>query len=181
MNRLFLLTALLVALPASAQINVDDGILTEPQYRLLDDNTGGPAPSFGAGHEINALYAHVRYGASNALNLGIAGNVQAGNRILVFLDTRAGGYTTGDFGRTNAPPGLANFNSGTTFDPGFAADYALVIGTNGAHDNYFVDLFTLAGTASAAAAPTYTSATLPTPTSARARIMEARRMASRCG
>ena len=115
---------------------------------MLDDNTGGPAPSFGAGHEINALYAHVRYGASNALNLGIAGNVQAGNRILVFLDTRAGGYTTGDFGRTNAPPGLANFNSGTTFDPGFAADYALVIGTNGAHDNYFVDLFTLAGTAS---------------------------------
>ncbi|HEX9950731.1 MAG TPA: T9SS type A sorting domain-containing protein [Rubricoccaceae bacterium] len=145
MIRLLPLLVLLAAASASAQVNVNDGVISETPYRLLDDNAGGPAPGFGAGHEINALYAHVRYGAENELYLGVAGNVQQNNRILVFLDTKAGGYTTGDFGRTGAPAGLAVFNSGTTFDAGFAADYALVIGTFGG--NYFVDLFTLAGTA----------------------------------
>ncbi len=120
-----------------------DGTLTDGDYTLIDDNTGGPSPGFGAGHEINALYA---FAESGTLYLGIAGNVQDGNRMVVFIDSRAGGYTNGDFGRTSAPQGVDDFNSGTSFDAGFEADYALVVGTNAGQTNFFVDLYTLAGT-----------------------------------
>lgn len=123
-----------------------DGMLNDAPYTLLATSAGGPAPGFGAGHEINALYASADP-ATGALTIGIAGNVQDGNRILVFLDTRAGGFASGDFGRTDAPAGAATFNSGTTFDAGFTADYVLVLGTNAAHDNFYADLFALAGTA----------------------------------
>ena len=131
--------------PAIGVVTVD-GALTDTPYVRLGTSAGGPSPGFGAGHEINALYAHVDP-ATSSLFLGVAGNVQNGNRILVFLDTKAGGFTSGNFGRTGAPGGVANFNSGTTFDVGFTPDYVLVIGTNAAGTDNFVDLFTLAGTA----------------------------------
>ncbi len=129
---------------AHAQTPTVDGTITETSYTNLGTSAGGPTPGFGAGHEINALYSTAD--AAN-LFLGIAGNVQNGNRILVFIDSRTGGYNNGDFGRTGAPAGVSNFNSGTTFDTGFTADYVLVIGTN-AVNNYFFDLYTLGGTAS---------------------------------
>jgi hypothetical protein len=122
-----------------------NGNINEAEWGApLATSAGGPAPGFGAGHEVNALYAS---GDNSNIFLGLAGNVQNGNRIVVFLDTKAGGYNSGDYGRDNAPSGVHDFNSGTTFDAGFNADYALVIGTNGTHDDYFFDLFTLAGTA----------------------------------
>lgn len=127
-----------------------DGTLTDTDWVSLGTSEGGPTPGFGAGHEINALYtAH----DDTYLYLGVAGNVQNGNRIVVFLDTRAGGYTTGNFGRDGAPQGIDDFNRGTTFDTGFEPDYALVIGTNAAHDNYFWDLYTLSGTVGSGGGP----------------------------
>jgi hypothetical protein len=121
-----------------------DGIMNEAAWgTALATSTGGPAPGFGTGHEINALYSII--GTDN-LFFGLAGNVQSGNRILLFLDTKTGGYSDGNFGRTGAPEGIDQFNSLTTFDAGFLPDYCLVIGTNGS-GNYFFDLFTLAGTA----------------------------------
>jgi GEVED domain/Secretion system C-terminal sorting domain/PKD domain len=108
-------------------------------------STGGATSSFGAGHELNAIY--VRADAAN-FYFAIAGNVQANNRILLFIDSKSGGYNNGDYGRTGiaAANAIHNFNSGTTFDVGFAADYCLGIGTDAT--NYFFDLYTLAGTAS---------------------------------
>ena len=131
----------LFALPLAAQPAID-GTLSDGDYTLLDDNSGGPASGFGVGHEVNALYAYTD-GAGD-LTIGVAGNVQNGNRILVFFDTRAGGFNDGSFGRGNAPQGIDDWNAATTFDAGFDADYCLVIGTNGGGD-YFWDLFDLAG------------------------------------
>jgi len=118
-----------------------DGTINESGWgAALATSAGGPSPSFGAGQEINALYVQ---GGDKVINFGIAGDVQNGNRILLFIDSKTGGYTNGSFGRTGAPQGIDDFNSGTTFDAGFEADYCLVIGTNVPHDNFFFDLYTL--------------------------------------
>ncbi|MCW5853529.1 MAG: VCBS repeat-containing protein, partial [Anaerolineae bacterium] len=134
---------------AAPQALTIDGTLTEPEWTQLGTSAGGPTPGFGAGHEINALYA---YNDAAYLYLGVAGNVQNGNRIVVFIDSIPsgagylfGGFSDGNFGRASAPQGVDDFNSGTTFDSGFTPDYALVIGTNSTHDNYFWDLYTLSG------------------------------------
>lgn len=72
-----------------------NGNITEPAWgAALATSTGGAMPAFGAGHELNALYAT----ASNTkLYLGIAGNVHNNNRILIFIDSKAGGYNNGSF------------------------------------------------------------------------------------
>lgn len=121
-----------------------DGIMNEADWgTALATSSGGPSPGFGADHVINALYS---YGDATHLYFGIAGNVQSGNRILLFIDSRSGGYNQGNFDRTSAPSGINNWNSGNTFDAGFTADYCAVIGTDGS--GYFLDLFTLSTTGS---------------------------------
>ena len=125
----------------SSTITVD-GTLTEPGYTTL--GTQNVASCLGPGHEINSLNVANQ---SGNIYLGIGGNVQAGNRILVFIDSKSGGYNDGNFGRAGAPQGIDDFNPGTTFDANFFPDYALVIGTDGG-GNYSFDLYTLSGTAS---------------------------------
>jgi hypothetical protein len=120
-----------------------DGNITESYWNEIVTSSGGPAPGFGSGHEINALHTDI---VGDNVYIGIAGNVQDGNRILLFIDSISGGFNTATFDRTNAPQGIDDFNSGTTFDSGFAPDYALVIGTNSTHDNFFFDLYTLDAT-----------------------------------
>ena len=126
---------------ASAQI-VLDGVINEPDWHQLGNSTGGPPPSFGAGHEINALSASIN---STHLYIGVAGNVQFNNRILVFIDSAPGGYTNGNFGRVDAPPGISAFNQNTVFDDGFTPNYVLSIRTDNGQLNYFWDLYTLSG------------------------------------
>jgi hypothetical protein len=122
-----------------------DGNITETKWGgALATSAGGPAPGFGINHEINALYLQAD---QHNINIGLAGNVVDGNRILLFIDSKTGGYVDGNFGRAGAPPGVSNFNSGTLFDAGFLPDYCLVIGTNMAGDNNFFNLYTLTGTA----------------------------------
>lgn len=128
----------------------DGNIVESPWGTALATSAGGPTPGFGAGHEINAVYVQ---GDANNINVALAGNVQDMNKILLFIDSKSGGYTDGNFGRDNSPAGLVNFNSGTTFDAGFEPDYCLVIGTNGAMNNYFFDLYTLSGTAGSGGGP----------------------------
>jgi SprB repeat len=106
-------------------------------------NAGGPVSGFGAGHELNALYAT---STATDLYLALAGDVQNNNRIVIWIDCKSGGYNNGGYSRTGAPSGVNNFNSATTFDAGFNADYALTIGTNGLHNDFFFDLFPLTST-----------------------------------
>lgn len=153
---LFVLLALLLLLNGQAHAAsniVIDGTITESDWHLIDNNSGGPAPGFGSGHEINALYTDID---GTDFYIGIAGNVQNNNRILLFIDSIASsGTTNGNFGRDSAPPGIVNFNSGTTFDAGFAPDYVLVIGTTAGNTNYFWDMYTLSGTAGSGGGPNH--------------------------
>jgi hypothetical protein len=131
---------------AAAQI-VIDGNLSDANWRSLGTSAGGPAPSFGAGHEINALYAYID---STYLYIGVAGNVQSGNQIMVFIDAKPGGYADANFGRAGATAGINNFGvaAGPTFavfDVGFFPDYVLLIGTEPTQTNYFWNLYTLSG------------------------------------
>jgi large repetitive protein len=118
-----------------------DGLINEVGWGSpRATNAGGPGYGFGAGHELNALYAT---STATDLYLALGGDVQNNNRIIVWIDCKSGGYNNGSYNRTGAPAGVNNFNSATTFDPGFDADYALAIGSNGLHNNFFFDLFPL--------------------------------------
>jgi hypothetical protein len=120
-----------------------DGSIQESAWGIaLATSSGGPTPGFGTGHELNAIYANA---GLTRLYLGIAGNVQDQNRILLFVDCKPGGFNNGSFDRSGASYGLTagSFNSATTFDPGFFADYCVTIGTNALANNYFVDIFPL--------------------------------------
>jgi hypothetical protein len=139
---------------AAAQI-VLDGSITEPDWHVLGTSSSGPTPGFGAGHEINALAAEIN---ATHLYIGVAGNVQFGNRILVFIDSMPGGYTNSNFGRNLAPPGIGAFypTSGTSFtqfDDKFTPNYVLVIGTDNGQVNYFWDLYTLSGSVGSGGGP----------------------------
>lgn len=122
-----------------------DGNFNESAWgNSFADSIGGPVSGFGAAFALNALYA---FGDASDLYFGIAGRHNSNaDAVIMFIDSKSGGYTDGNFGRTGAPAGIANFNSGTTFDAGFTADYCVVINSNGA-GTYTYNLFTLAGTA----------------------------------
>lgn len=159
MRRWFLSAALasLVGGPALAQI-APDGLITEPEYLLLATDDGGPGLGFGPDNQLNAIYAHVvpTSATTGVLYLGIAGKLErnddSGNRVsaVVFLDTRAGGYGDGNFGRADGPDfgnGVTNFNSGHVFNEGFLADYALQIGCGWTPTDCYFNLYTLSGSA----------------------------------
>ncbi|MBP7398125.1 MAG: T9SS type A sorting domain-containing protein [Chitinophagales bacterium] len=151
MRKLFLFLLLLICEISFSQTIVIDGTMDDPQWgAAIATSAGGPTPGFGADHVINAIYVDED---ADYLYFGIAGNVQEGNRILMFLDTQDFGYNTGNFGRSGAPSGLHNISSGITFDFYFNPDYCLTIGTNAAHNNFFWDLYTLSGTAGSGGGP----------------------------
>ena len=130
---------------ASAQPTVD-GDLTDAPYVLLDDNSGGPVTGFGVGlSELNALYAHVDV-PSSTLYLGVAGTVEANfNKLLIFLDTREGGYADGNYGATGGLSGVDGFNPDNQFDDGFRADFVLSVTRGGDPVEIYASLVELAG------------------------------------
>lgn len=112
---------------ATAQI-ICDGSITESYWGTpLSTSAGGPIPCAGNNLRLNGFYA-----AANDSNIliGIAGIVQTGHHILLFIDSKSGGRNNALYDRTNAPAGLVNLPSGTVFDSGFNADYCLVISNN---------------------------------------------------
>lgn len=124
----------------SGQIQCD-GTIAEPEWGPpLGTSAGGPLPCFGAGFRLNSLFAAA---TSADIMLGVGGNVQNGNRILVFIDSKTGGVVNGNFSRINAPQGLDDFNANTKFDADFAPDYCLVVGADPVGGDYFFDLFSL--------------------------------------
>lgn len=103
---------------------------------------GGPTSCFGP-NRASALY--FKEGAGSTVNIGLAGNLDAGNRMIVFIDSKAGGANNkGQFGggnTSNAQQAIQNIGANVTFDAGFNADYAMIINT--ASGNYYVDLYDL--------------------------------------
>ena len=131
---------------ASTAQPVVDGDLTDAQYVLLDDNTGGPSTGFGVptngdgGSILTSAYAHVDV-PSQTLYLGFGGTTESNfNKLLVFLDTRSGGANGGDYGVSGGFSGFDGFNQDNTFDAGFEADFGLSI-TRGDDGSGTVQIF----------------------------------------
>lgn len=123
---------------------VHDGNITEAYWGIpLGTSAGGPSSCLGPATNINALYAAAD---EDRLHFAIAGSVINGNKILVFIDCKTGGYERANFGRSEAPDCIKNFNNNNKFDTGFTPDYCLIIGSNTANDNFQFYLYTLTGT-----------------------------------
>lgn len=111
--------------------NLNDGVIESAWGSPLATSAGGAVSSFGANNNIDALYMQ----SSNGYLFGaIAGNLVNGsnNRILLFIDSKSGGYNTLDNSSnlTGAPYwSISNLgkNGSINFDPGFAPDYILGI------------------------------------------------------
>ena len=163
MNRPLLTLATALALGATAAVAQPtvDGDLSDDQYTLLGTDDGGAETGFGVptgngagGSILTAAYAYIDP-VSRTLYLGFGGTVENnGNRLLVFLDTRDGGYNTDDFGANAGVDGNIsnNFNNGGRFSEGFLADFVVEIRQVGDGDDdgddfdVFVDIAELAGT-----------------------------------
>jgi Ig-like domain CHU_C associated/Lamin Tail Domain/HYR domain len=101
--------------------------------------------SFGQEHRLHAINIT---GVGDSIYMLVAGRVSNDNRIILFLDSKSGGYNLANFGRNNAIGGVNTFNSSTTFDTNFSPDYTLAIGTNVGETDYFLNMYTLSGNVS---------------------------------
>lgn len=133
-----------------------DGNLTDPAWTpFIPGTTGGPtsqAPFTVADTRLDGLRMLNRNGL---LYFAVAGNEIDGtllvenNRIILFIDCRAGGFNSLSawVNRSNAGPpaftfGLRNLDGGIQFDPGFEADYILSINrANLVGSTTFYDLY----------------------------------------
>ena len=133
-----------------------DGNLTDPAWTpVIPGTTGGPAsqaPFSIADTRLDGLKMLNRNGL---LYFAVAGNEIDGtllvenNRILLFIDSRAGGFNSLSawVNRSNAGPppftfGIRNLDGGIQFDPGFEADYILSINrANLVGSTTFYDLY----------------------------------------
>ncbi|MFP5040597.1 Ig-like domain-containing protein [Parasediminibacterium sp. JCM 36343] len=133
-------------------ITFDGNITTAEWGAPLATSAGGPSSGFASKPELNALYAK-----SNISNLyiALAGKIYNDERAIIFIDSKTGGYKDGNFGRGDAPQGLLTYNSSNIFDANFLPDYALTIGTNAKLDSFYVNLYTLSGTAGNGGGPNY--------------------------
>ncbi|MBC7654461.1 MAG: gliding motility-associated C-terminal domain-containing protein [Oligoflexus sp.] len=125
-----------------------DGSITEMAWGtgVLEDNFLSAALS------VNASTGYVNSFKISALEdkvvLGIAGKVLSNRSILLFLDTKSGGFNVSDFGNeADNDPAVKAFNmfnnSSSTFDSYFLADYCLVISTDATSTNYYANVIEL--------------------------------------
>lgn len=82
------------------------------------------------------------------LVFGIPGKLDNNRSILLFLDTKPGGFNISNYGdETNIVPSAKGFNffnnNLSTFDSYFQADYCLAIATDDGGTNYFADIIEL--------------------------------------
>jgi len=116
-----------------------DGNLTDAAWTpVMPGTTGGPAsqaPFSIADTRLDGLKMLNRNGL---IYFAVAGNEIDGtlqienNRILLFIDSKPGGFNSLSawVNRSNAPPftfGVRNLDGGIQFDPGFEADYIISI------------------------------------------------------
>lgn len=124
-----------------------------------DDTSTGDVFTTNKGSELNAAYAKVEGGT---LHLALTGNLEDNfNKLVLFFDSVPGGQNVlGDeFSGENpvvdpspfpSDPGMLSLGrlAGSSFDPGFEADYALVLrhGFNGSINTFDVDFAILGAT-----------------------------------
>jgi gliding motility-associated-like protein len=125
-----------------------DGSITEMAWGtgVLEDNF------LSAPLSVNASTGYVNSFKISALEdkvvLGIAGKVLLNRSILLFLDTKSGGFNVSNYGNeADNDPLVRAFNmfnnSPSTFDSYFLADYCLVITTDATETNYYANVIEL--------------------------------------
>jgi len=127
-------TVVICALVSSAQGSpILDGV-RDPSYgsanavQLVQTGFGDANPN--GGSELDAAYARVEGGT---LYLVLTGNLESNfNKLNIFCDSQAGGQNVlqndANFGGNNPEnDGWAGKSAGFTFDPGFQADYLLIL------------------------------------------------------
>jgi|GEM_PF-6825182 len=125
-----------------------DGSLTDNAWGTgaLEDNVLSASLSGNAASGyINALKISP---TEDKLVFGIAGKALNYRRIMVFLDTKPGGFNVSNYGDENGSlPDVRAFNyfnnNPSTFDSYFSADYCLAIATDAGETNYYADVIEL--------------------------------------
>ena len=125
-----------------------DGSLTENAWGTgaLEDNVLSASLSGNAANGyINALKISP---TEDKLVFGIAGKALNYRRIMVFLDTKPGGFNVSNYGDENGSlPDVRAFNyfnnNPSTFDSYFSADYCIAIATDTGETNYYADVIEL--------------------------------------
>jgi hypothetical protein len=150
--RPFLLLVLLISFFNRGHGQVEfDGNITEASWGMpIATSLGGPNPCFGAGFRLNSLFASAN---NEYLMFGIGGNVQANAKILLFIDSRPGGFANSGFGRTAAPAGLLNLSNAIQFDEEFYPDECLVIAADNSRSDYNFYLYALSGSSTSGGGP----------------------------
>ncbi|MFV8394025.1 gliding motility-associated C-terminal domain-containing protein [Flavobacterium sp. LB2P6] len=125
-----------------------DGSITEKSW-----GTGALEDNFlSAPLSANASTGYVNSFKISALEdkvvLGISGKVLNNRSILLFLDTKNGGFNISNYGdEADSDPLVRAFNifntNPSTFDSYFQADYCLVISTDAAETNYYANVIEL--------------------------------------
>jgi hypothetical protein len=125
-----------------------DGTITETAWGTgaLENNVLSAALS---GNASTGYINSLKFSPTeDKLVIGIAGKALNYRRIMVFLDTKPGGFNVSNYGDENGslPPVRAfNFfnNNPSTFDSYFAADYCIAIATDAGETNYYADVIEL--------------------------------------
>jgi hypothetical protein len=131
-----------------------DGNLTDAAWTpVIPGTTGGPASQAPFSIPDTRLDGLKMLNRNGLIYFAVAGNEIDGtlqienNRILLFIDSKPGGFNSLSawVNRSNAPPftfGVRNLDGGIQFDPGFEADYILSINrANLVGSTTFYDLY----------------------------------------
>ena len=130
-----------------------DGSITETSWGTgaLEDNfLSAPLSLNASSGYVNSLKIST---LEDKVVLGIAGKVLNNRSVLLFLDTKSGGFNVSNYGdEADADPLVRAFNifnnNPSTFDSYFQADYCLVISTDVAETNYYANVIELRSGAS---------------------------------
>ncbi|WP_157492189.1 hypothetical protein, partial [Flavobacterium fryxellicola] len=125
-----------------------DGNVTEKAWGTgaVEDNfLSAPLSSNATSAYINSIKISP---TEDKLTFGVLGKVLSGRKILLFLDTKVGGFNVSNYGDENGGFPLVNAfnffnNNPSTFDSYFQADYCLAIGTDVGGNNYSADIIEL--------------------------------------
>ena len=141
---LLTLLCIICCLCSYAQITCDGNIIDSYWGAPLATSAGGPTPCGSGNARLNSLYATAN---DSSIFIGVGGVVQSGHQIVLFIDSKTGGWNNASFNRTAAPVYLQDLPTGTTFDANFTADYCLLISNTGTSpSSAAIRLFTLQAT-----------------------------------
>jgi gliding motility-associated-like protein len=125
-----------------------DGNISETAWgkgAMEDNNLSAPLSVTAASGYVNSIKISP---AEDNVIFGISGKLESNRSMLVFLDTKPGGFNVSNYGdEADAIPSVRGFNyfnnNPSTFDSYFQADFCLAISTDDGGTNYFADVIEL--------------------------------------